>query len=97
MFNDQIQFFVWPKDPCNQAVLTSVVPDSMFTFVNSTSGIFQTLKATNDSISLNPVYAASGSGYDLCGQRFYFVNQVSGILSKYCTVPKTADPPVLKL
>jgi hypothetical protein len=96
-FNDGIKFFIWPKDPCNQAVLISDTPQTMFTFVNSTLGIFQTLKATNDTISLNTGYTSSGTGYNLCGQREYMINLISGVASRYCTVPKTSDPPVLRL
>jgi hypothetical protein len=67
-FNDGIKFFIWPKDPCNQAVLISDTPQTIFTIVNSKLGIFQTLKATNETISLNTAYTSSGTGYNLCGQ-----------------------------
>jgi hypothetical protein len=97
-FNDGIKFFIWPKDPCNQAVLISDTPQTMFTFVNSSDAILQTVKITNDTISLNTAYASSGNGYDRCGQRDYMINLISGVASRYCTVFKTPDEkPVLKL
>ena len=34
--NSNIKFYIWPKDPCNQAVLTAEKPNNLITFINST-------------------------------------------------------------